>query len=257
MTTTITRQQLIPWSWAITPLNTTSTACPGPGEILGIFAGENLLVSIISLIAGHRAVVYFFTCGNFGKHGSNSWMYMWLLQVGIMLGANAINAHITVSAAGYDTSRMPAVWDLMLFYCTRPRLSWIVTGVISYTRYSLQRVGKVKIDHGDGPWDNAVKTSSISELVMQLIGLYYKGRTVNFAVTNGYFHLHALDGVPFKSEFHLMAIATLFYLITAPFILTGSFATAKYFIPVFVFACIPWGLSWLFITGYTLLAADL
>lgn len=118
--------RLIPWTWRITPLNAEEHICPNTSTILWAFAAVNGITSLLSLLVGHRLVVEWLTCRLFGKDGSRSWKYLWPFSVVLHLGANAFVALLTVHAFGYRQDVRPKVWDLMLFFVTRPRIGWIV-----------------------------------------------------------------------------------------------------------------------------------
>lgn len=273
----LTPRELIPWPWAITPIDPETRICPSTSHILGVFAVVNVVASVVAIFAGHRRVVNFLTCGLLGNKGSQSWKYMWILQAGLMLGANALNAWLTVNAEGYDKSQMPAVWDLMLFYSSRPRLNWVFLTILL-----------LMLDHRGEGWENATRQTLISEAVLQLIGLYYKGRTVHFAASHGYFLVGHLNGNPHQSDFLMMSVPALLYLIYGfviffiPFLIPKTEKQYKTIsddnsdleplthhssyrasssaggLDTFIYnSLFCWMLNWLFISGYTRLAGEL
>jgi hypothetical protein len=149
----------------------------------------------------------------------------------------------------------------MLFYCTRPRLSWIAL-VIAETVQEDQNYGQW--------WTSAAMQTLVTEAAMLLLGSYYMGLTVHHASTHGYLLLHHLDGVPYRSDFLLMTIGALLYLILAWASLVGlitliqmvfkgdaAFDDTRVVYGALAVALFPWLASWLFFVGYVRLAGPL
>lgn len=120
----------LPWDWTITSLNKQEHTCPTVSSLLGTFAAVNGVVSALAVIFGHRHVVKKLTCGCFGHRGSRSWVWMWIVPVGLQLTANAFIALLIKKSAGYEADFK--VSELMLFLVARPRLSWIVLGAFAF-----------------------------------------------------------------------------------------------------------------------------
>lgn len=212
----------IPWSWAITPLDLSYQNCPQSPQILGSFAIINLTVSAIAPLLGHRKVVSYLTCGLLGKPHSQSWKFLWILQVILQLGANALCALMVIKSPGYITEKMPAVWDLMLFYTTRPRVAWLVLG-------ALKSVGKSKSNPTAGYWDSVARSSLLSEIVLECMGAYYMGRTAHWAHLNHYYILHRLDGYVHRKSILQMIIGALVNLVhlAGKIVILWSISTAE------------------------------
>lgn len=196
----------LPWSWAITPLDLSHHHCPGSSQILASFAIVNACVSVIAPLLGHRKVVSYLTCGYLGKPHSQSWKYLWIFQVILQLGANALCALMVINSPGYITDKMPAIWDLMLFYTTRPRIAWMVLG-------ALKGIGRSKSDPTAGYWESVGRSSLLSEIVLECIGAYYMGRTAHWAHLKRYYLLHHLDGYVHRKSILQMIIGALVYLV--------------------------------------------
>jgi hypothetical protein len=273
-----TRESLIPWAWAITPLNSTEFQCPGTANILGVFALVNIVMSVLAMVAGNRIVMKKLSCRTCGEKNSSTWTFLWPIQAGLILGGNALCAWINVSAHGFDKARMPRVWDLMLFYCARPRISWFV---LLLTKNFARE------------WDHAAQQSNLAEMVMQILGSYYMGRTAHFAASHGLYLTHHLDGYQHGTDFHLMAGGALLYLVLLYLSIAslGLSTCAPGFsllnqsrldrgmnvefegvrvnpnevenvgygaiICNMMFATLSWVACWLFFAGYTRLAGDL
>lgn len=256
----------IPWSWAITPLDLSHHECPQSSWILGSFAIINCCVAAIAPLLGHRKVVSFLTRGRLGKSHSQLWKVLWVPQVLLQLGANALCALMVVRSPGYDTQKMPAVWDLMLFYTTRPRVAWLVLG-------ALKSVGQSKSDPTAGDWDSVARSSLLSEIVLECMGAYYMGRTANWARLNHYYILHRLDGYVHRKSILEMIIGALVYLVnlagkifilwsisTADITLNrerGFAAVLRFLRQMWLLVCLTsvnFASSWVFMAGYVKLA---
>lgn len=148
----------------------------------------------------------FLTCGVLGKPHTQSWKYIWILQVMLYLGANALCALMVTQSPGYITYKMPAVCDLMLFYTTRPRIAWLVLG-------ALKDVGSSRFDPTAGYWESAGRSSLLAEIVLECIGANYMGRTVHWAHLKRYYILHRLDGYVHRTNILQMIIGALLYLL--------------------------------------------
>lgn len=115
-----------PWDWTITSVDKQEHTCPTVSSLLGTFAAVNGVVSALAVVFGHRLVVKKLTCGVFGHRDSRSWVWMWIVPVGLQLAANAFIALLIKQSAGYKADFK--ISELMLFLVARPRLSWIILG---------------------------------------------------------------------------------------------------------------------------------
>lgn len=89
-----------------------------------------VLMGIISVIGGHRKVVNKLTFGILGKdNSSKSYNFMWILTVCLNLSGSATNAFIMKNTKGYGERFN--VGQVMLFYTTRPRITWIFAGLLT------------------------------------------------------------------------------------------------------------------------------
>jgi hypothetical protein len=267
------REELIPWSWAITPLASNNRQCPPPAILLGTFAGVNVAATVFGVILGSRKVsgkiFWVLSFGRFGKEhigSSQAYKFMWIFPLALNLGANALNAWMTVTAKGYDQSTMPRIWDLMLFYCTRPRIGWIPLALLAFRGADME-------NPKDGLWTSAGRQAAIAEAILQIIGVYYMGRTVHFGAIHGYFMVHHTE---FQNGANLlvMIIGALFFVVYLPFGAGALFVHGFGFYYRFPaekpgeeeegfnaalvsVGGVGWIGSWLFITGYVRLAGDL
>lgn len=256
-----TQAEFIPWDWYITP-NLPNYVCPSSTSILVTFGVVNVLVSLLNLIMGHRQVVNKVSFGLFGKELGNSWMFMFLMPLGVQLGANAFIAYLYENTPGYEQGF--SIVDLMLFYTTRPRLGWIVLSlVMHWGRIGGDESYDEKIE--DGYYEGAAKGAILAEIFLLVISSYYYGRTVHFAATHGYYLIGHLKG-PYAHDARIMYVGALLFLVAlygSIFYLIGLLGVVglqlgrKAYISVWGIGCTTWLASWLFWGGYVTLAKDL
>jgi hypothetical protein len=129
--TTSDRSDLLPWGWSITPKDS-DIECPTASSILQTLALVNVVVSTLSILFGNRRVLHYLTHKWWFKWYedplSRSYRWTWIINVALQLGANALIAFIFKRTPGYLASFQ--IWELMLFFTVRPRLSWIALGVL-------------------------------------------------------------------------------------------------------------------------------
>ncbi|ORX97909.1 hypothetical protein BCR34DRAFT_607108 [Clohesyomyces aquaticus] len=171
-----------PWDWTVqhnehsaAAMNKASS-CPSPARILGTFAAINVVVAIGSIVLGHRLVVYRLTCGLLGKPNSSLWKVLWVLPVGLQLGANALIAYLIKITPGYGNGF--SLYQLTLFLCARPRLTWFI-GVVLATSSRLN--GKNQLQQRKSPWQSFGFTQIIAEFILQGLMTISVGYTAGFA----------------------------------------------------------------------------
>ena len=121
----------------------------------------------------------------------------------------------------------------------------------------------------DGLWTSAGRQAAIAEAILQIIGVYYMGRTVHFGAIHGYFMVHHTE---FQDGANLlvMIIGALFFVVYLPFgagaLIVHGFGFYYRFpakkprrkdAALVSVGGVGWIGSWLFITGYVRLAGDL
>jgi len=120
----VSPQSFLPWSWTVSYSGPdTSPACPPPSHIMGTFAAANVIATLLSIIFGNALVVRKLSCGRLGQQKESSWPYMWIVPLVLQLSANALIAGLMRIQSGYQHSF--SIGELMIFYTTRPRFSWI------------------------------------------------------------------------------------------------------------------------------------
>jgi len=194
-----TTDSFFPWSWSVSS-QSEHPICPPSSSILGLYAAINAVCTILSILAGNSSIIRIITCGMFGNEDGNPWRYMWILPFGLQLGANACVAALTKSAPGYADQFQ--IWELMLFYTLRPRLSWIILGFIA----------DVSTKRGK-PWRSSFISNMIAELLLQVMALYTAGTVVHFATVRGYYVVHTNTYKALPQAAHLFYGGSLYYLV--------------------------------------------
>jgi hypothetical protein len=108
------------------------------------------------------------------------------------------------AAAAAAATNLPPVGQLVLFWCARPRMAWMVVPVAYYWSRS-----------GADPttFVSAAVSSLLAELMLQLLGAVYLGTTVNYARRHGYYLVGRLRHVPRGAAAHLMYSGALLWLV--------------------------------------------
>lgn len=242
--------QLLPWGWTITAEDATLVTCPSASRVLGTFALVNVAVTTLGVIFGNRYVLNRLTCGRFfNNKDSKTHRFMWIINVALQLGANALIGAIVQRTPGYKADFK--IWELMLFFTVRPRLSWIALMLLSLyekrssvqeKRYSTPAVQETIVqnpkvvadeaktteeeqsevplkDQADRPWASAAKSQAFAEIALQIIALYVMFKTVHFAVPRRYYLVWSKENKSLPAEAKLMYAGALFYAVLGSSIL--------------------------------------
>jgi len=216
-----------------------------------------------------------------------------MLNVGLQLGANAIIAVIFQKAPGYNADF--EVWELMLFFTVRPRLSWIALGMLGPISHSKGkkmtverqmpmkgRARRKALQNGipetediyipDFPWRNSAIAQIFAEIVLQCIALYIMGRSAHFGAQKGFYSVSSDTYKELPSAARLMYAGALYYLITGACMLTYEFywlaktirneiRDQEYASGIGLFVVLnlftTWTGSWIFWAGFVHLAGSL
>lgn len=174
-TITTTKQVGFPFDWVITSQqDNPANVCPTDSLILGTFAAVHAIAAVLSVIFGNRNVVQKLTFGILGKRRSTAWPYMWLINVGINLGANAIIAHLIRATPGYRTTI--SLVELMLFLTTRPRLGWLFM-------LGINSIPGEKLDY---QYTSSGFACVFAEIILQGIGMYPMVLVAHFGAPRRY-----------------------------------------------------------------------
>ena len=246
----------VPWSWQVRPDRELGSdgSCPSSGWILLTFAFVNVLVSVISLFTGHQGVIRFFTCGYLGKDDAKvTWFYMFSLPLALNLGSNALIAYLYKTTPGFGDHF--GIWDLTLFYTTRPRLGWILLVIIMNIDF---RQSQSKTD-GKTNYISSTKAAVAAEFVLQIFSSVYMGKTASFAAKNDYYSLHST--APNSAEIMyagaLLSLVTVFFtLIFLVYILSTDPGSTSVYLLVTIVSIYSLVASWLFWSGFVILAGQ-
>jgi hypothetical protein len=189
--------------------------------------------------------------GLLGDRNSKSWIWTWLIPLSLQLGANALIATIYKATPGYGFGFQ--IYDLFLFWTTRPRLSWIVLA-------ALINIGAE--DDKNGHWEAAAKSSMIAELFLLLISTYYMGLTANFARIQGFYTVHSTAIQSAKLMYAGALMSLIFVFVTTSFLLGMIFTKHSWhsqgltFNALLFISITTWLASWLFWVGYIFTAGE-
>ncbi|ERF69030.1 hypothetical protein EPUS_08380 [Endocarpon pusillum Z07020] len=205
----------LPWSWTITSTDPSLQPCPSASSILATFAAVNAVASALAIIFGHQSVISRISCKMCGgDSGSKAWRYMWIVPLGLQLAANAVIALLIKRTAGFRADF--AIWELVLFFAARPRLSWITLGLFAVK-------SRKKSGTRDFPWWPSFMSQFVAELILQLIALYIMGRTAHFAASRGFYLVHTDLYRSLPSGARMMYSGALYYLIVGTFAWFSAF----------------------------------
>ncbi|KAE9372545.1 hypothetical protein N431DRAFT_466789 [Stipitochalara longipes BDJ] len=184
------RKDLVPWHWNVSwsPVVEESATevlkpphCPSTGAKLGAFAAVNAAMAIIMPVLGRRSVIFIVTFGLLGKPDSNLWWLSGILTVSLHILSNAINAILIQRTAGFASVD---VGQLVLLWCTRPRLAWMVM------LYLMPREADKTMYTG------ATASTLFAEIILQLVSAYFMGFAVNYARHQRFFKKGVLSQAP-------------------------------------------------------------
>lgn len=168
----IQEYELLPPDWRVnvsffvgTNTTTTSTKkCPSPGSKLGVFAAVNIAMAIMVPILGRRDVVKKITCSILGGRASLWWLLTGPLSCVLHIISNAISASLIKHTPGYESVD---VGQLILLWCTRPRLAWMIVALVPF-----QADNEIYV--------SVASSTLIAEILLQSIGGYYMGVATNY-----------------------------------------------------------------------------
>ncbi|MAD87205.1 MAG: hypothetical protein CL912_29960 [Deltaproteobacteria bacterium] len=108
------------------------------------------------------------TFGLFGRNpDARHYRFLWVLPVGFHLAANAINATIMKKTPGYG--ELFSVADVVLFYTTRPRITWFLSALLTVPWAGRRDNGR---QHWSRNWVSFAYTQGFAEFALQAISLY-------------------------------------------------------------------------------------
>jgi hypothetical protein len=156
---------------------------------------------IIIPIVSRRDVTKWLTRGRFGRQESRHWYYTGVFATGLHLLSNAVNAIIIKRTPGYgDVS----IRDLTFFWCTRPRLAWLVVALLPYQAEKSM-------------YFSATASILFGEVILQLFGAYNMGVAANYARRQKFMLVGHLEGDWYSKQAGMMYAGTILWLTAVPF----------------------------------------
>ncbi|KAF2102977.1 hypothetical protein NA57DRAFT_52515 [Rhizodiscina lignyota] len=132
----------------------------------------------------------------------------------LQLGINFATAYFIKGKPGYNHVSAPL---LALLFCARPRLSWLACLLSSFPDTLLMRWFHLEehedLVRGQMQVAKVAVSAAMSEIVMQLLGSYFLGRTANVAVNRQFYLIHHLRPYWRGKDARLMYLGALFWLI--------------------------------------------
>jgi hypothetical protein len=209
--------ELLPWSWQVRANNdqashhngtfnkSGSATCPSTAAKLTAFAAANIAMAILVPIVGRRDVMKKLTRGFCGRRGSWMWIIVGPLTVVLHIVSNTVGALLIRSTPGYQDID---VGQLILLWCTRPRMAWMVIALI--------------------PWQakNAIyfsvaASSILSEAILQILGSVYMGIATAYAGRQKFYRVGRLRHVPHGTDALVMYAGSLLWLVMIIFALVA------------------------------------
>jgi hypothetical protein len=201
--------ELLPWTWQVrskndqaahqngTLNNSGSAKCPSTAAKLTAFAAANIAMAILVPIVGRRDLMKKLTLGFCGQRGSQMWILMGPLTAILHIGSNTVGALLIRSTPGYEDID---VGQLILLWCTRPRMAWMVIALI--------------------PWQaekaiyfSVAASSILSEAILQILGSAYMGIATGYAFRQKFYKVARLTHVPHGKDAIAMYVGSLLWLV--------------------------------------------
>jgi hypothetical protein len=111
------------------------------------------------------------TLGRFGRQESQRWYYTGPVGVALHLASNAINASIIKGTPGFGGT---SITKLTFFWCTRPRISWLIVALAPYQAEKSMYL-------------SAIASILFSEVILQVFAGYYMIVGANYARKQKFF----------------------------------------------------------------------
>ncbi|KAH0533945.1 hypothetical protein FGG08_007444 [Glutinoglossum americanum] len=206
----VQESELLPWSWQIHAVNDSQNGtniqalpqhCPSTVAKLAVFAAVNIAMAILVPVLGRRDVMKQLTCGIFGQRGSRAWLLSGPITVGLHVASNAIGAYLIKSSKGYGSVN---IGQLVLLWCTRPRLAWMVVALIPW---------RAK----DSIYFSVAASTLLAEIVLQVLGSVYMGIASNYARKQKFYTAGRLTSTPHGRDALVMYAGSLLWLMAIIF----------------------------------------
>ncbi|EXJ71354.1 uncharacterized protein A1O5_05161 [Cladophialophora psammophila CBS 110553] len=175
-----TTLDMIPWQWSLEPSNDSSLAPIGSVEATKICAktewklGSLAMVNIATLLSaflGRRTGLHRIARGFLWHPEPEYWFCTGILIAALQLLANWLNAVLVQNTLGYED--VPVI-QLMLLWCTMPRLTWLATLLLCEQPSKAMNF-------------SPAASSMFAEAILQLSSLYYMMMTVNYGREHNFY----------------------------------------------------------------------
>lgn len=226
-------QYILPVNHTVTPDNTTTPECPNRSLSLALFGIENLVFLIFVLIYFFMTLYYergfvrrtAFVMGlhrllapiRWVKSGLKS-TFMWIFRIkpsedgtadvtetillaiflaGVQVAFNFASAVVVQRTPGYSHVNVPL---LALLFCSRPRLGWLacllsaIPDQVLINR--LHMTDHASLVSGQTIVARVAVSSAMGEVIMQLCGSYFLGKTAHVGVVREFYQHNHLS--PFE-----------------------------------------------------------
>jgi len=243
-------QYELPWNWTVQSNIVPQPTCAAKPLYLGLFAIENTVFVIFVVIYGaitlwiirgkeirnpfvlfilkvltplrllKKGIGAFFTficCLGKTDNGTGSVVSTIIMAVvfaGIQLSFNFATAYIIKYTPGYEDIPAPL---LALLFCCRPRLGWLACALSRtpdrWLRQYFHLTPPDSLVRGQIAVARVAVSSAMSEVIMQLLGSYFLGKTAHIGAVRGFY----LNGhlLPYfrGAQARLMYVGAMFWLV--------------------------------------------
>jgi hypothetical protein len=208
-----TRLEMIPWRWTIKLSNDVDLAsmphlrsvkameiCPSIEWKLGSFALINI-ATFLAAYLGRSTGMKRIARGFLWHPHSRCWLFTGILIAALQLLANWYNAFLVQKTIDYED--VPVV-QLILLWCSMPRLPWLTTLVVSVQPFETMNF-------------SVAASSLVAETILQVLSSYYMIMTVNYGHQHD-FYLDAMERLERATPAKFMYAGALLWLVVIIFL---------------------------------------
>ena len=121
--------------------------------------------------------------------------------MGLHIASNIIGAYPIRSTKGYETIN---VWPLVLLWCTRPRVAWLIVMLIPWQAQAFV-------------YFSVAASTLLAEVMLQVLGSVYMGIASNYARRQHFYLAGSLSQIPHGKDALIMYSGSLMWLIVILF----------------------------------------
>ena len=129
------------------------------------------------------------------------WWLTGLISFTLNMTTSTINAVLVKNTSGY--SHVP-VGELILLWTSRPGMAWVILSLVA-------------VEMQDSVYLGAAASTALSEVVLQVIGLTYVGRTADYARNHDLFSSSNIAHIPDARHATIMYRGSVLVLVSASF----------------------------------------